>query len=265
MRLGIDCSNYSGVLSPQSARCLRAAGFEFLIAGTQVPSVTRQQLEAAIAAGLEAQAYVYLYWSRDTAGEVRRALDGIAGLPVSRLWLDCEDAARGLSPGAIVERIEAALAACGDLPAGIYTGRWWWRAATGDSTAFAHLPLWHAEYRGAIDSPPALHDFHPYGGWQAPALWQFQGTTAVCGFSVDLNVEFAPAAPPLPPDLSWQERVELQLARNRKRFDLALARDMYVFANGPAADTVELVKALPGGGAEPFDPPYLIPVPTPPP
>jgi GH25 family lysozyme M1 (1,4-beta-N-acetylmuramidase) len=260
MRLGVDCSNYSGVLEADSARCLRAAGFDFLIAGTQVPSVTRQQIEAALAAGLEAQAYVYLYWSRDTAAEVLRALDAVAGLPVTRLWLDCEDHARGLSPAAIVERIEAALRAAGDMPAGIYTGRWWWPANTGDATAFSHLPLWHAEYRGAVDAPPAPHDFRPYGGWQSPALWQFQGTTTVCGFSVDLNVEFSPVAAPAPA-LGWQERVELQLARNRKRFDLALAGDLYVFANGPADDTIELVRALPGGGAESFEPPYVIPAP----
>ncbi|HXH23511.1 MAG TPA: GH25 family lysozyme [Dehalococcoidia bacterium] len=258
MRLGVDCSNYSGPLTAESARCLRAAGFDFLIAGTQAASITRQQVAAAVEAGFEVQAYVYLYWSRDTAAEVGRALEALDDLPVSRVWLDCEDAAAGLSPAEVVARIEAAARAGGETPLGIYTGRWWWPPATGDSTAFGHLPLWHAEYTGSIEAPPSADSFRPYGGWRRPAIWQFRGTTRVCGFSVDLNAEVTPLPRPRPPA---DDQVELQLARNKKRFELALAADMYVFRNGPSDDSVELVKALAGGGAEPFDPPCVIPVP----
>ena len=92
------------------------------------------QLEAVLDAGVTVDAYVYLYWRRDVRAEVARALETIEGLRVGRLWLDCEDDSSGIEPGVIVERIDTAIEACALIPAGIYTGRWWWAPATLDSS-----------------------------------------------------------------------------------------------------------------------------------
>lgn len=188
MRLAIDVSNYTGPITVDQARCLREQGVEHVIAGTQVPSVTRVQLEAALAAGMTIDAYVYLYWRRDVAAVVREALRALEGLPAGCLWLDCEDQTAGLSPAEVVELIERAHEACGPQPAGIYTGRWWWPNATADSSAFSQLPLWHAEYTRSSDERPDFDSFTAYGGWTRPRMWQYRGTTVLCGVSLDLNL-----------------------------------------------------------------------------
>ena len=99
MQLGLDVSNYSGEFNIDAVRCWRSQGYEHLVCGTQRREITRQQMAVAVEAGLTLDAYVYLYWSRDTAWEVGEALETIAGFPVQRLWLDCEDAANGREPG----------------------------------------------------------------------------------------------------------------------------------------------------------------------
>jgi len=44
-------------------------------------------------------------------------------------------------------------------------------------------PLWYAHY----DNSPSFSDFKAFGGWSKPAIKQFQGTTSICGASVDKN------------------------------------------------------------------------------
>ena len=51
-----------------------------------------------------------------------------------------------------------------------------------NSTQFVGLPLWNAYYDGDPDE-----DGLPYGGWEHSAIEQYQGTTDLCGQSVDLN------------------------------------------------------------------------------
>ncbi len=57
-----DVSNWSGTVTTEQARCLRTAGVERLICGTQVRATTRAQIAAATAASLQAEAYVILRW-----------------------------------------------------------------------------------------------------------------------------------------------------------------------------------------------------------
>jgi hypothetical protein len=98
---------------------------------------------------------------------------------------------------AIVASVEAA-----SFEAGIYTSARYWPSMAGNSTAVARLPLWHADYRQryAAASPPDFErDFAPYGGWKRPLVWQWAGSTDLCGLNVDMNAsEVAigrPAAP----------------------------------------------------------------------
>jgi GH25 family lysozyme M1 (1,4-beta-N-acetylmuramidase) len=255
IRLAVDVSNYSGPISPEQARCLRQAGVEHLIAGTQVASICRQQLEAALEAGLTIDAYVYLHWRRDVVAEVQSARGTLAGLQVGRLWLDCEDDPAGLSAAEVVGRVGAALEACGPAACGIYTGRWWWLPGTGNSTEFAGLPLWHAEYTFSPEARPDFDAFQSYGGWTRPSMWQFQGTTQVCGLSVDLDL-LDIARPPAAADNS----VELALLRAGSRFDRARALGRYLFRPyGADGSSVELQRVEGGRGVS-FDPPYVISV-----
>jgi len=207
---GIDISNYSGIPTPEQLACIRGQGFDLLIAGTQRPEVTRPQLELARDAGFLLEAYVYLYWLTDTAQQVRQALQTIEGLPVRRLWLDCEDKAAALSTDQVLNAIHQAVEAAGTFPTGIYTGSWWWTPNTLDSTWFSEIPLWHAAY--PLDTGPETPESElaqrfkglpRYGGWTHPAMWQHQGSTELCGLNVDLNYlpDPEPGAAARPPDL----------------------------------------------------------------
>jgi hypothetical protein len=111
VQLAVDVSNYTGAITAEQARCLRSQGVEHLIAGTQVESIARVQLEAALAAGMTVDAYVYLYWRRDVRIEVARSVDIVTGLPVGRLWLDCENDSEGIDPDGINGLIDTAIEA----------------------------------------------------------------------------------------------------------------------------------------------------------
>jgi hypothetical protein len=203
---GIDLSNYTtnvpvpgsgaagGLITDALVRCWVESGYTHAIVGTQWPGVARHQLEMCARGGMTLDAYCWLSWSRDVRTAVATALRVIDGFDVRRLWLDCEEASGGRSPAEIVALIGSAVDACGAFPCGIYTARWWWPAATGDSAAFEHLPLWHAEYpfregyKPDAQEAPAFESFKPYGGWTHPAMWQFAGSVQHCGANVDLNV-----------------------------------------------------------------------------
>lgn len=194
MRLGVDFSEHGGALAPATVECWKNIGVDHAV--VQYSGRMDQQLEALAAAGLrDVEGYVYLYWGLSPWGQTpqdrTRAAIALAGGRIRRLWLDAEDTSHPYDEGQLAEC--ARICEEAGMPAGIYTGRWWWPPQTGDSAAFAHLPLWHAEYLGQAPTPdlsrlPRDFDaFRPYGGWTKPAIWQWWNTTTLCGHSVDLN------------------------------------------------------------------------------
>jgi hypothetical protein len=61
-----------------------------------------------------------------------------------------------------------------------------WQSIFGSFTActsVASQQLWYAHYDGSA----SFADFQAFGGWTKPAIKQFQGTTSLCGASVDKN------------------------------------------------------------------------------
>jgi GH25 family lysozyme M1 (1,4-beta-N-acetylmuramidase) len=192
-RQAVDVSHWSG--SGWGAGCFVDNGITHMIAGTQNPAITRAQLDAALEAGMTVDAYVYLYWDYGITAQVQNALATIAGYPVTRLWLDAEDSAAGYSSAQMLQKIQEALDACGAMPCGIYTAKWWWDPATYYSTAFGDVPLWYARY----DFTPDFNDWYGgvsgFGGWNDPVGKQYQGTTYVCGVNVDRDIMLVGAAP----------------------------------------------------------------------
>jgi len=255
MQRALDVSNYSGVFAAEAVACWRSLGYSHVICGTQQAETTRAQLATTLAGGMSADAYVFLYWHLPPAAQVQAALAAIAGFPVGRLWLDCEDAVEGRAPEQVVGLIGEAVAACGDLPCGVYTGRWWWLPSTGDSAAFSHLPLWHAEWTSGPDVLPSFDAFRLYGGWSRPAIWQFQGTTQLCGVDVDLNLMEQPLPAPLPPS----ERDELEALRAERRFLRALLDGRYRFRPSSAPPAAELMRRQ-GEAFVPLEPPCILDV-----
>ena len=225
LRTVTDVSNYQGALSVEQFRALKAAGVEVIVCGTDgsgaFPNVYAQQIAAAVEAGLEVEAYVFIYFATDIAARTNQKLDLIqASGHVSRVWLDCEDVDAPLDTGAVVSSIATARDAvhARGFECGIYTGRWWWVPRTGDNDGFWNLKLWAAQY----DQQPYLN-VDPFGGWESVYRKQYTDKGSLAGISpLDLNVELTPAPPP-PTMEQVTARYEAEIAAMIQNVDAALA------------------------------------------
>lgn len=210
MRFGVDFSQHGGALAASTVECWKAKGITHAV--VQYSERMRQHLDVLHqAGGIEVEAYVYLYWGlspwQQTPQDRTRAALAMAGGRITRLWLDAEDSSNPYREDQLAECV--AICEAVGMPTGIYTGRWWWVPRTRNSQAFRHLPLWHAEY--TINPPADLGNFASYGGWARPVIWQYQGTTTLCGHSVDLNaLEDEPANPPVQPEPLPEEDEAMQ-------------------------------------------------------
>lgn len=189
----VDMSRWGGELTAEEAACLKAAGIATVIVASGPGGyglMARQQAEAAVAAGLRLEAYAFLEFESDPEWWVREALARLEGLPVARWWLDVEDTEHGRAwtPEARIAYAQRALdafAAAGVF-AHVYSGGWFWRPYLGNTDVFAlqGRKLWNSWYDGDPDV-----DGLPYGGWTTAdvAIEQFEGTSLICGQSVDKN------------------------------------------------------------------------------
>lgn len=196
--LSVDLSNYSGPVSQDQARDLFNAGVRKAIVQLVRPDINlhREQIPALVGTGIDVEAYVYVWYS---AGEqfirdrVAWACREAADFPqIKFIWADCEQADDTgfdylhADQQYVVNMTRAAIDTIGAFgyQTGIYTARWWWIPATGDSAYFSGVfPLWNANY----DHDPDIDQVN-YGGWSVPKMEQFHGSTTFAGVPmVDLN------------------------------------------------------------------------------
>jgi hypothetical protein len=187
-----------GVLTADLVRGWRDAGFHHVMIGTNWPQIARVQLEECTKGGMTVDLYHWLYWGEDTAALVKAGVALAQGYPVGMHWLDAEDPRGGFTQAQIVKKIGDSVdvvTAAGGRP-GIYTRRPWWVDETGNSQAFKHLPLWHAQYikQEPGDATEAeriafrqSRPFQPYGGWNEPAIWQYAGSVKALNANIDKN------------------------------------------------------------------------------
>lgn len=196
MTLAVDVSNWTRPeLTADHVRAWRAAGVGLVVVQAVDPppgyprGVTREQLDAARNGGVVVDAYVYLWFGNPSVS--LRNLLLLDGERVRRVWLDIEDAegAARLTQGqreAIVDELLDACDRYGILPAGIYTGRWFWRPYMADTPRYASRPLWDSRFDGI---PDVSANWVPYGGWTERAIKQYAGDASLGGVSgIDLNV-----------------------------------------------------------------------------
>lgn len=218
----VDMSHWGGPLTAEEAACMKESGIRKIIVGSGHPGPgnsgewARQQAASALAHGLEVDAYVYLYLASAPAAKILAAFGALRGLPIGRWWLNVEDVVSTWFTPAERERI---VFGCLDVVedsgkrAGIATARWWWVPNMGDSVRFDHLPLWNAWYDGDPDT-----DGLPYGGWTDSLIEQYQGTTTVCGQSVDLNYDKSLGDEDTMTDDEFAERMQ-KVGKERGWFD----------------------------------------------
>jgi hypothetical protein len=215
--LACDVSNHQGALSVETLRVWREQhGIELLIVQAVdpprpwPPSQTRQQIEAAHAAGLAIDVYLWVWTHSLQVADMEtklRLLDGLEPL-VGRLWLDAEDTAAATVEqrmGSIERSLQVldAWSQARGLPLpGIYTGGWWWRGYLANTRQFGDRALWDAEYDGIADN---AQGWHPYGGWTERAIKQYTASGRLPGYGggLDLNAlsetEAARVRGPQPP------------------------------------------------------------------
>jgi GH25 family lysozyme M1 (1,4-beta-N-acetylmuramidase) len=186
MPLALDISNWGGFLGADTVRIWKEYRVSRIVVGVSHKwELARQQLIAVTEGGLEAEAYIYMYWGQDPAVQVEYARQACNGLPVRRLWVDFEDdAAPKDGPAKVKAWIYRCLDAAAALgfPLGIYTAWWWWTVWADNTDDFCNYPLWVAAYDGKANL-----EFPHFGGWQTCALKQYAGTTDFCGYSADLD------------------------------------------------------------------------------
>jgi GH25 family lysozyme M1 (1,4-beta-N-acetylmuramidase) len=66
---------------------------------------------------------------------------------------------------------------------GIYSSASQWNPIMCGDGSFGGYDLWYAHY----DDDDTFNDFSPFGGWGHPAIKQFEGTTGICGTSIDMD------------------------------------------------------------------------------
>jgi len=197
LELGCDISNFSAVPTREQLQCWWDGGIRMVIVGCQRDSAAHAQLQALTADGRFAlEAYQYYFWDGSEVERTNRALKVMADFGLKRLWIDVEEARGQATQEQVTQAIRNAVITVTNagLGAGIYTGGWCFPELTGNTTEFSGLPLWTAAYP-ANKQPPDFNTFHSYGGWTRPLIWQYAGSTDLCGINVDLNArELAVAA-----------------------------------------------------------------------
>jgi hypothetical protein len=202
--LGVDISNYSGHVSTQQMDCWEAQGVRRVVIGLQNAGIARQQ--QSMCGRFERQYYVERPGRDLTIPE--------AGAMV---WVDIEPGAITTIPD-LNRSIQEIVAA--KLAIGFYGNETSIRPIIGDSNVLAPWPLWYASYFN--NRVPSLSEFKPFNGWQSCAMWQYRGTTDLCGVNVDLNVYEAAAIPVEVP--STDDQIDALSAEIRRVLDFKYGR-----------------------------------------
>src|SRR5438105_1552353 len=223
--LGFDYSCFvQPSITPAQAQGWYNAGLRRCGLAMDSSDATYTSAQALTAAGITLGAYRELSGPSQYQTQVQDAAKGMARLAAIQiycdiLWLTAEDTSLGTrsnrdvlgrrliglprtsiavphdAQGILVTGLHNAVDAAGGLAVGIYTGAWVWGPYYGNSTDFAHLPLWHAGY----DGNAAIEDVN-YGGWKMPYAHQYASPVSVAGsVGLDLEVWTVSGEAPTPP------------------------------------------------------------------
>lgn len=209
VKLIADVSNYTGILQRKTVDELLRLNVEHLIAGTQVPSVTNQQVHAWLDSKPSQNPDIYVIPANNSADGYWDMLAGLTKYAVEdipyffktstegRVWLDLEaEPPQGKythiagSDGILwIEQGLKALRKVGFKRFGIYTSKLWWETHTNNvSTHYTTLPLWYSHPDNSLSMTAKEWRRDGFGGWWKPKYKQYTFNTYVNDQVVDLNV-----------------------------------------------------------------------------
>lgn len=177
----VDVSNWWSVrISDQKASDYAEGfvtnGYGHMIAGTQFPDITWQQLIAGQKNGMTLDIYVQLCTSCDFREQMWEATQFPTWwMPITATWIAFETPPPpGVSADQWVREAMDAAVAAGLPNPGIYTAAWWWNAWIRDSSQFVQWPLWYANY---TNTPSVDWQRERFGAWSVPTWKQYAGST----------------------------------------------------------------------------------------
>jgi len=184
---GVDVSSAVDTWS-----CLKTKGYDFaIIRGYQSNGAVDPNAARTIANAKAAKIdYVDTYFfpcvpCGNPAGQATTFWNELGG-KFGTVWLDIEVyhwSSNHEDNQRFISTLADTLAAKG-AKIGIYTNLYNWGSIVGSGwSAMSKYPLWYAHY----DNSPSFSDFEAFGGWKKPAIKQYNGSSDVCGTSVDLD------------------------------------------------------------------------------
>lgn len=188
--VGVDVSQYT---SQGSFSCLNQNGYIFAIVrgycsyGDVDPNVV-SNIQNSINGGMQ-NTDVYLfpcYPCGNPAGQADALVNAISGQGYGMVWIDIETYAWDSNQGNnqnFIAALARELVNQGQS-VGIYTSYYNWQSIVGLGwTGVSQFPLWYAHY----DDSLSFGDFTPFGGWNSPAIKQYNGDVSYCGAGIDQN------------------------------------------------------------------------------
>lgn len=184
MILGYDLSNYSGKPSADTLRTLRNKyDLRRAILACEFPDFYTAQAESCEIAGIDYDAYLYLYNRVDYPSQLDAVRSQLSLYPPLNLWLDIEDETASLPS---VDQITQILAqAQADYVTGIYTSAGYWSLVNGPELG-ASCPLWLARWTNTPPVEPSGWDAG-FGGWVRSPVVQYAGNLTLEGVALDLD------------------------------------------------------------------------------
>lgn len=202
-KFAIDCSSWTGVITPEDAGNIVDAGFAKAIVNLWCDrlrynaggmrddhgkTTVEWQIDSFRTASAEVDGYEYYYFAQTPEGRANYLLSNLNGRLPNFIWLDWEDDETVLTiPDTVAYIHRAQDAHVGVQWTGHYSRREWWLRRTGNSQDFKGQWLWDA----TNDHTPDL-SYNEYGGFQQ-YMEQYWFDAFVAGKGpLDLNVYWEP-------------------------------------------------------------------------
>lgn len=182
----VDLSNFDVPFTAETARCLKAAGFDGFLLGSQDVTIAAEQGQHCAAAGMVCVgAYAEPWNSAGSDLATQHAIELARIFGGKRVAAACE--VGGVTMQTQLDQMLLEIQRSGLRPV-IYSGRGTWNQLFAGTTKYRDIDLWFPAYwaDGHITTSLVAEGF-AFGGWDRPWAHQYASTPALCGRNRDRN------------------------------------------------------------------------------